>query len=270
MATKEKECIACEETKSNGEFRRGQTVCKDCENDPDVYYEKKCRDCSEMKPNDLFRKNRRMCLDCERSNGREYRQSTTKAKDWAGNNKERMTELQSQWYEKNKTKIRQKESARYAEDKQFRIVKTYRLSISQMLRGDLKRNKGLGLSRSDYIVWLEFCFRDDMNLENHHEIWHVDHVLPLDLLNDTCKTKCVGIIRDNPDSQELLFSWYNTYPLEKVKNRIKSNNIDVKTLSKHIRKLRKFLKINKKEKDELYYNYVKLVRQIIKEMPQSQ
>jgi hypothetical protein len=270
MASKEKECIACEETKPNSEYRRGQPVCKECENDPDVHYEKRCRDCNDMKSNDLFRKNRKMCLDCERSFGREYRQTTTKAKDWAEENKERMTELQSQWYEKNKKKIRQKESTRLKEDKQFRVIKSYRISISQMMRGEIKRNKGLGLSRCNYVIWLEFCFRDDMSLENHHEVWYIDHVLPLDLLLDTCKTKCVGIVRDNSDSQKLLFSWYNTYPLDKGTNRIKSNNVDAKTLYKHLRKLRKFLKANKKEKDELYYSYVKLVRQIIEEMSQSQ
>jgi len=263
---KEKDCIACKETKPNGDYRRGQLVCKNCENDPNVYYEKKCRDCDEMKPNNLFRKNRKLCLDCERSNGREYRHSTTKAKEWTENNKERMAELQSRWYEDNKSKIRQKEYDRLDTDLQFRTVKFYRDSISRMLNGVTKSNKNLCITRDKYISWMEFCFKDGMSLENHHKVWHIDHVLPLDLLYDTCKTKCVGIIRSNPDSQKLLFSWYNTYPLDKDTNRIKSNNVDTKTLSKHLRKLRKFLKINKNvEKNELYFNYVKLVRQVIEE-----
>ena len=48
MASREKECIACKETKPTGDYRRGQLVCKDCENDPNVCYEKKCRDCDEI------------------------------------------------------------------------------------------------------------------------------------------------------------------------------------------------------------------------------
>ena len=206
-----------------------------------------------------------MCLDCERSSGREYRQSTTKAKEWADGNKNRMAELQSQWYEKNKSQIRRKEREMKKDD-QFRTVKSYRRCVGHFFNGDSKSNKHLAATRDNFILWLKFCFRDDMSLKNHHKVWHIDHVLPLDLLSDTCKTSCVDIVRYNPDSQKLLFSWYNTYPLDKNKNRIKSNNVDVKTLSKHLRKLRKFLKANKNiEKDELYYSYVKLVRLVIED-----
>lgn len=263
--SKEKLCIACNLTKSSKDFRRGQSACKSCEEDPDATYEKECRDCKEKKSSDMFRKNRKTCLDCERSFGRDYRRTTTKAKDWVEQNKERMTELQSRWYEENKERIRQKEYARLKTDKKFVTVKYYRASIGRLLCGKAETNKRLAIDRDQYIHWLEFCFRDGMTLENHHDVWHIDHVLPLDLLYDSCKSKCIGIVRDTPEYQNLLFSWYNTYPLEKLENRLKSNCITAKHLTEHILTLRRFLKTNKKNfaQDELYVRYIKLIRSVI-------
>ena len=261
---KEKECVACHNSKNRSDFRRGQIVCHECEKNPDVEYEKECRDCHEMKSNNMFRRNRKECTDCERSSGREYRRTTTKAKEWVDSNKERMTTLQKEWYEENKPHIREKESHRKKTDPVYRKIKSYRSTIGNLLSGKCQMNKSLAVNRNTFTMWLKFCFSDDMTIENHHSVWHVDHVLPLDLLYDTCKSACFQMVRNTKDHEKSLLCWYNTFPLTIGENRSKSNQISSSILSNHLTILNNFFETHRDiEKDELYSSYVKLIRSVI-------
>lgn len=71
-SVKTTECYVCNiEKETKTEFRRGQKVCKNCEDDPDVTYTKICDACNEEKDSTLFTKNRVKCKECVNSVNRE-------------------------------------------------------------------------------------------------------------------------------------------------------------------------------------------------------
>ncbi len=106
-------CKKCKIDKGN-DFRKKRTICRECDNALARERRKKekervktekptsilCKKCNKICTDFTF--NRKVCSACRRERGRKYRRNTTKSKEWTENNKERMKELQKNWYEKNK------------------------------------------------------------------------------------------------------------------------------------------------------------------------
>jgi len=218
-SAKGKECAnkKCAILESERKFRRSQPICLICENDPDVVYDRCCSRCGELRLSTNYRKNRTYCLDCERADGRNYRRTTTKAKEWHENNREHMAQLQKNWYEEHKTEIRAKEGQRYKEDPIFKEVKRYRTSVATIIRLKNSENEKLAISGKLFLEWLEFCFEDGMTWENHYDHWQIDHVLPLDLI------KGHEFVTD----KSCIYAWYNIMPCTSERNR-KKNKFVVK------------------------------------------
>jgi len=236
------ECAGCKEEKSKPSFRRGQIVCQECEKDPTISYEKECIECKETKSNKMFRLNRKKCMDCERADGRDYRRTTDKAEKWAENNREKMSQLQHKHYESHKTEIRQAEKTRLETDPHFRMIKNYRLTICTLISGTTKSCGKLAISRDAYLKWFEFCFEEGMTVDNHVEVWQVDHVIALDCL----KTKKVGSIEfEDATNLSCLLEWYNTMPVLCKDNMKKNKYHDSEKLTVHFRKVKAFIKTNK-------------------------
>jgi hypothetical protein len=260
---KERKCVSCEMVKKNAEFRRGLPTCKQCEADPNVVIKKECKECMLSKPESDFRKNRKLCIDCERAHGRQYRRTTTKAKEWAETNKEKMTELQSKWYQENKQYIHDKEKKRMEDDVVFKEIKKYRISICSFISGGTLPHDQLNITRDEYFEWLKYCFTGDMSLENRKS-WEIDHVVPLDILNDKSTCQYLDIVKNTPNYKELLFCWYNTQPLTRIDNRLKSNNINSVIVKEHLTRVCNYMK--DKDKDDLYKSYVKLLMDLLDAM----
>ena len=109
-----------------------------------------CARCVVRKEKSEFRGNRGHCKTCEKAQGRAYRHThKEKAKAWTEANRERMSELQHQWYIKHRAEIRKTESWRMYNDPHFRRIKYYRMSINGMFRGTHLRNKYLKCSRTE-------------------------------------------------------------------------------------------------------------------------
>jgi len=68
--------------------------------------------------------------------------------------------------------------------------------------------------------------KNDFTMENHGELWHIDHVVPLSRFN----------LQDN-DEQLLAFNWRNTMALSKKENLSKNNKIDNVQIYNHYNKL---------------------------------
>lgn len=256
-------CTVCGENKTTKQYRRGQPICLTCEEQGEAY-DKVCKDCGETKPSSEFRRNRGECLDCERSFGKGYRRTTTKAKEWAQNNKARMTELQKNWYEENKKEIRQKEIERKAADPVFKLIKDYRSGLSHLFNGDLKQQKQLQISFEGFRLWLSYSFYEEsMKHTNYGKVWNVDHVLPLDLLYKKPENEwCWSLIAED-DLEEILFSWYNTQPLTKEDNREKGGSITLYYLKYHYINLKDYMKDCKIKKEPLYFKYMKILTCVI-------
>lgn len=235
---KPKICISCNETKTTNFFKRGQPICKDCENDG-VIYDKLCKNCDNYKPSNTFRVNRKNCTDCERAFGREYRKNTTKAAEWVENNREKMSKLQHTHYETNKSKIREAEANRLKTDPFFRKIKSYRSTICSLLHNETQFNKQLNISRDNYVKWMSFRFENNMSIDNYVEIWQVDHVLPLNMI----KTKNIDNIEISEDLSSL-FLWFNTMPVLCAHNMKKNKYLDKEQLSNHIVMIDEFINEN--------------------------
>lgn len=264
--SKEQECTGCKNTKPSQEFRKNQPVCKSCETDPTVDYIKECNVCGENKNRDQFRHNRLKCKDCEREHGRNYRRQH--GNNWGKENPERMQELQRKHYDKNKPQIRQKERERYHNDADYRYIRTFRLSLSNLLKGN-KNSTILKIDRTKFIEWLEYSFDEGMTIDNYATEWQNDHVLPLALLYENNKSLAADIVREE-ETREALFGWWNTCPLTIKDNRNKGSKITSDVLLAHIDHLDKFLKMDKifarKTRNNKHYQiYRKTVQRILDE-----
>lgn len=256
-------CERCNNEKECKYFRElSGKICMDCEIALET--KRECRDCKVEKSISEFRPSRKQCKDCERADGRKYRRVTTKAKEWSEANKEKMTELHRQHYQKNKEEILEKERTRTKEDVGYGEVRKYKPCISSIIRGQINSSTKLKVKRDVFMNWLQFNFKNEMTADNYSELWCIDHVVPMSLLYDSCSLPCSKLIKKNPNAQKYIFCWYNTTPLLKIENRLKSDNVDISTLIAHIDCLKKFFRENKTvKKDSLYFEYRKFIRDIL-------
>jgi hypothetical protein len=259
-------CAGCEEDKAKNLFRRNQIVCKECEEN-EVEYDKKCTVCKETMSITLFRsdngKPRGDCHECEKASGRNYRRTTTKAKEWTENNREKMSELQHNSYEKNKKEIRLREAKRRKEDPFVKNVTNYRQTVCSLVNDETNSCKKLEITSRDlYVLWLEYRFDENMTIENHVEIWQIDHVVAL----NTIKIRTVNKIEFEDDLDlSCLYGWYNTMPVTCAHNMKKNKYCDEKQLMTHLGYLKKFIKKHKKviELTKNYLLYIKLIQMIL-------
>jgi len=162
-----KKCEGCGIEKENKFYRElSSKKCLECE---DKTVTRKCRDCNETKSISEFNPKRMQCHECEKADGRNYRRTTTKAKEWVEKNPERMAGLQKKHYEENKTEIRKVESDRIKTDEDFRKIKNCKKNISEFIRGRTKNSKPLLISKNEYVIWLEYNFKEGMNMDNYAE-----------------------------------------------------------------------------------------------------
>jgi hypothetical protein len=89
----------------------------------------------------------------------------------------------SEFYQKNKLRIRDKINDRYYSDDIFRLKTNIRNRIYEIFRDKnlSKNNKTeeiLGISFENFKVYIEQQFKDGMSWENRSK-WHIDHKVPL-------------------------------------------------------------------------------------------
>lgn len=221
-------CSKCNLDKGT-DFRYGRTVCRECDNAAAREYRKTLKD--KPKPDFIicklckkqtsdFQINRKNCADCERARGREYRKTTDTAKIWVENNRDKMRELNRVW-QGNAMKT----------DEKFRIATNHKTAISSMLSGRSKTSKHLNCNSTRLINWMEFQFNSGMTLENHNELWVVDHVIP------------IYYYRKKDVDQDVVLNWINLTPLLKKENATKHKNIDREQCEKHIETVKSYYRI---------------------------
>jgi hypothetical protein len=134
-------------------------------------------------------------------------------------NKEYYNQYCHNHYHTKKELYREWERNRYNTDTPFKIKKVTSARISEALKTyqTLKRDRTieyLGCNMEEYTQYLEQKFTNNMNWENHGKYWEIDHILPIDSFDLNIEEnlyKC--------------FHYLNTQPLEKTKNREKSNKV---------------------------------------------
>lgn len=283
-----KTCTKCCQMKHVSEFpvEKGKTIarCRICTNAQKAEYKRKKREehyrqrivkgevilpndpinnhvcdyCHIEQPKALFRYNRRKCLECEKADGRAYRQSEIgkkKSLAWVRNNRERMAELQAQWYQNNKNKRNLEYNQRYHSDPLFRFQRNCKSRIHSAFR-DRKLNKSdktikyLNCTIPHLAEWFVFSFHDErMTIDNHGTYWHIDHVIPINKF-DLTKT----------DDICLCFNWINLSPLEGSENISKHDTISIEQIKRHVQKLVDFLYNNNCDQTSwiLLHSYISL------------
>lgn len=243
-------CTKCNKEKGT-DFRKHRFVCRECDNQ--IAREKRladkeraesekpefiiCKKCGEKKTN--FRFNRRTCYDCERVHGRNYRRTTDTAKIWVQNNREKMSELQSNWYKKSKPKIREERKERLKNDPKFKEGLYHRIAVNQLIKEYRYDSKYLNCDSVRLRSWLSFQFEPNMNIENYVKCWTVDHVIPID-----------KFLKDQVD-KKIVFHYLNISPVLGKNNLYKNKYVTVQDCIDHLIRVKAFLEI-KKIKDDTY------------------
>jgi len=193
-----------------------------------------CKYCTNTKTLNDFRKGRLKCKECEKENGRQYRKSAIgqeKSKIWNEANREKFVELKSNYHIANRVKINEKYKERYHNDSLFKLHTLTKRRISLVIHKKQSTDSYIGCSAEYLKEWLEFCFSDVMSYENHGDIWHIDHVIPIKKFD-----------LSDEKQQLICFNWKNLMPLLKIKNLSKNKKIDQEQLSIHIKNLQNFHK----------------------------
>jgi len=117
-------------------------------------------------------------------------------KNWGIKNKERISESNKKWYEKNKKKLFKKIKKRRRTDPSFRMLNNLRRRIVLSLKGNSKSAntlKLLGIPNIEFLWFhLEKSFKPGMTRKNHGK-WHIDHIIPcasFDLSKPKEQIKC--------------------------------------------------------------------------------
>jgi hypothetical protein len=228
-------CKKCDKEKELKQFHQGACICRECkksyipekrirkDEEIDGVKMKVCNKCDIPKQDDEFRKNRRVCKDCEKEHGRNYRRNTTKAKEWATDNKDKMSKLSSDWFQENKERICEKRKERTRKDPEYSREMSYRASLSKCVRYQ-KTNVYLNIDGEGFQDWLEAHFEANsesgMSLRNYGRVWCLDHVIPM------------TYYREYPEefSFEFLASWYNIAPVLISVNVTKNKYVDLEQL----------------------------------------
>jgi hypothetical protein len=217
-----------------------------------------CKQCHVERPKDMFCQDRWKCIECERADGRAYRQSEVgkeKSAQWITNNQERMTQLQAEWYQRNKEKRNEEYNRRYHSDPvfKFKVSCKGRIHSAFNAKGMQKSNRTLeylNCSIPWLMAWFEYNFNPGMTFENHGPYWHMDHVIPINLFDLT-----------DPMHVLLCFSWFNLSPLEANSNMSKHDTIDTEQIKRHVQNLINFtfeINYNIEPYIDLYARYLRM------------
>ena len=208
---------------------------------------KECRYCNILQDENEFRHNRRKCKTCERKDGRIYRRETDKAKIWAKENKERMVELQKNWYQNNKQYIRNVYNERMETDLVFKKKQDYKGRLRSLLSNDIKSSKNpIGCNSASLKRWLKFNFVSGMTWDNYGTLWNIDHVIPIYTFAHT-----------DDNQLYLCYNWKNIRPTLCSSNRKKSYDLYCFDIFTQERRVRQFAMSNEsKTYIELYSKHL--------------
>jgi hypothetical protein len=190
---------------------------------------KKCKKCNIEKPLTDFcnRKGEedgkhRYCKPCLNQNFKTYyhtsgRKESDYYKTYRDQNKEYFNQYCNNHYHTKKELYREWNKNQYHTDISFRIKHVTSARINEALKTyqTLKRNRTieyLGCNMDEYTQYLEYQFTSEMNWDNYGEYWEIDHIKPVDSFD-----------LNNEENLYKCFHYLNTQPLEKTKNREKSN-----------------------------------------------
>ena len=267
-------CSRCGELKLFDKFIKNRNICKECDNTRkkekynavvvDDETTKECNICSQTKLTSYFIKNRNICKDCnneKRQNkyntDEDHRLQIIKQASEYKHNKmiERNQIKLDEIGEGNKkcsicSTIKEQCNFRYNRLKcrnceRDEPVEKFKRNIRSRIWGALNNKtmhtvKYLGCSSSEYLQWI-LTYDANYNLENHGNLWHIDHVIPISRFN-----------LEDIGEQLIAFNWRNTMPLLAKENLAKNNKIIPSQIEQHLKYLKDYHETNNIELPQIY------------------
>lgn len=169
-------------------------VCKETKEYSEFYADKTCKDNLRYK-----------CKTCDKKYSRK----------WHKENLERSRKNTREYYFKNKEKVISKNRERYRKNPCSNLNHCTSIALRRAIR-NIKYNSSyfdkLGYTKYDFIKHIKRKFKKGMTLNNHGEIWEIDHIVPV------CKFDC-----RKKDQYKKCWSLKNLQPLYVQENRSKGN-----------------------------------------------
>lgn len=205
-----------------------------------------CKQCNKEFP---WKSRVRYCTECllerQRNRCRNYKARNREKisdynKTYKSDHKEEISDYNKAYDKAHRTEIQRRQTAyqrnRSKVDPKFKISGALRNRLRRFINTEYKSanfTQLLGCTYEDLMLWLEFQFESDMNLNNHGELWHYDHVIPCSLFNQS-----------DSYEQEKCWHWTNIKPMYKSDNMSKQNKLTKKELRTHMLNIDAFLEKN--------------------------
>lgn len=118
--------------------------------------------------------------------------------------------------ENNKPQRNKLYKERYSNDYEFLASELIRNHIRKFLKSnkDNRTSNYLKCTVKFFKLWIEFQFDKEMSWDNHGNYWHLDHIIPKSLFNNSVKL-----------DQYICCHWTNFQPLSSNDNLTKNNNL---------------------------------------------
>jgi len=136
-----------------------------------------------------------------------------KNKDYRKDNKERIAEWNKAWREKNKDILLERkrayENERRKTDPLFKLKCNLRASSGKAFKGKSKpatTEKLLGCSYNDFKDYIESQFVGNMSWNNYGDAWHIDHIIPLAVIENVNQIELIESLCHFSNLQPLLTS----------------------------------------------------------------
>lgn len=209
--------------------------------------QKLCNKCGYTKDISEFPPGRSNCLPCARQMCRDYKaKNKDKISEYNKKYKAEHTEEISKYNHdynlehRNEIQTRQTkyQRERRKTDSNFKMAGTLRNRIKKVVKKEQKSKTTMELLGCDIEFldeWLSFRFEDDMTMENHGKLWHVDHVIP-----------CAKFDLEDKDEQSKCFHWSNLQPMYGKLNLKKRNITNINEITNQENKIKEFITLYSK------------------------
>lgn len=184
------------------------------------------------------------CRPCQALSCREYKARNKEKiaeynKKYKAEHKEEISDYNQKYNKENREVIQQRQNkqhrTRRENDYNYKRACTLRSRLLEFIKKGT-RSKVVSCNRDFFIKWLQFNFKEDMNMENRGDIWCIDHVLPCSYFN-----------LENDEEEKKCFHWTNLRPLYVKDNLKRQNKVTTEDILAHEDLIKEFIEKNKED-----------------------
>lgn len=174
-----------------------------------------CKECERIASLERYKANREHCIAMNKQYKIDhYEILKQKRKEYLAKTAEHVKERYKAYCIKNRAFLNKLAKDYLQNNPTAKLRATYSSRLCDKIKKDKPSGKYLGASYELVKNWIEFNFNDEMSWNNHGEVWHIDHTIPI---NSFDASNNIDIF--------ICFNWKNLMPLHKTHNQKKSDKI---------------------------------------------